>query len=84
VAKVRQGAVALLKAHKDGLTKNQMRAELGCSRQTIDKEVDALALYCVYIDRYVACRGPRQYEAVYILVDRPDDCPKPAPNKLKT
>lgn len=65
---------ALLRAHSDGLTLEQIVWAVKRDKANVKKNVRAMP--DAYIDRWEAVPR-RQYAAVWCVVVPPDDCPRP-------
>ena len=65
---------ALLRAHSDGMTLEQIVWAVKRDKANVKKNVRAMP--DAYIDRWEAAPR-RQYAAVWCVVVPPDDCPRP-------
>jgi hypothetical protein len=61
--------------HPDGLTSRQISEMTGISYRSVRKSLESV--FGVYIDRYITARYRNNLTAVWVVVDVPDNCPKP-------
>lgn len=81
---VYEGVVAWLKAHPEGATIPEISQALGYDRASVRYALSRARTRLGYIDRWKAVRTKRvgnithyQWVAVWCLIDRPPDAPRP-------
>jgi len=65
----------LLKQYPDGLKSSDISSILGISNRSINKSLESV--FGVYIDRWVKSEYRNNLAAIWVVVDVPDNCPKP-------
>jgi hypothetical protein len=66
---------ALLKQHPDGLKSSDISELTGIDNRSINKSLESV--FGVYIDRWEKSAYRNNLAAIWVVVDVPEDCPKP-------
>ena len=67
---------ALLKQHPDGLKSREIADITGIDKRVVNKALEGV--FGVYIDRWERSAFRNTLSAVWVVVDVPENCPKPA------
>ena len=65
----------LLKQHPDGLKSSEIATLIGVSARSVNKSLESV--FGVYIDRWENSTYRNTLAAIWVVVDVPDNCPKP-------
>jgi predicted transcriptional regulator len=65
----------LLKQHPDGLKSSKIATLIGVSARSVNKSLESV--FGVYIDRWEKSEYRNNLAAIWVVVDVPEDCPKP-------
>lgn len=65
----------LLKRHPDGLKSSEIAKLTGIDVRSVNKSLESV--FGVYIDRWEKATYRNTLAAVWVVVDVPDNCPKP-------
>ena len=66
---------ALLKRHPDGLKSSDIAKFTGIDVRSVNKSLESV--FGVYVDRWEKATYRNTLAAVWVVVDVPDNCPKP-------
>lgn len=66
---------ALLKQHPDGLKSSDISRLTGIDKRVVNKALESV--FGVYIDRWEKSTHRNTLAAIWVVVDVPDNCPKP-------
>ena len=69
----------ILKKHPDGLTANEICSFIGIRHSNIMRSLKSMP--DVYIDRWSIARQQKREEAVWVVVEVPEHCPRPERKK---
>jgi hypothetical protein len=65
----------LLKRHPDGLKSSDIAKFTGIDNRSVNKSLEGV--FGVYIDRWEKATYRNTLAAIWVVVDVPDNCPKP-------
>jgi predicted transcriptional regulator len=65
----------LLKRHPDGLKSSELATLIGVSARSVNKSLESV--FGVYVDRWEKATYRNTLAAVWVVVDVPENCPKP-------
>ena len=65
----------LLKQHPDGLKSSEIATLIGVSARSVNKSLESV--FGVYIDRWEKSTHRNTLAAIWVVVDVPENCPKP-------
>ena len=65
----------VLKQHPDGLKSSELATLIGVSARSVNKSLESV--FGVYIDRWENSTYRNTLAAIWVVVDVPDNCPKP-------
>ena len=65
----------LLKQHPDGLKSSEIATLIGVSARSVNKSLESV--FGVYIDRWEKSTHRNTLAAIWVVIDVPENCPKP-------
>ena len=65
----------LLKHHPDGLKASEIASLTGISYRSVNKSLESV--FGVYVDRWEKSTYRNTLAAIWVIVDVPENCPKP-------
>ena len=65
----------LLKQHPDGLKSSEIAKITGIDKRVVNKALECV--FGVYVDRWEKSTYRNTLAAIWVVVDVPDNCPKP-------
>lgn len=68
----------VLQQHPDGLKSSDISMLTGISNRSVNKSLESV--FGVYIDRWEKSEYRNNLAAIWVVVDVPDNCPKPENN----